>query len=226
MVDLGLWLGKEKILIVSDFHLGYEEGLREKGILVPRWQLKDILKRLGEILKKVKPKKIIINGDLKHEFGKILNQEWGDVLKLLDFLLKNCEEVVLVRGNHDLFLGPIASKRGIKVVKEYKAGKVFIGHGDKLKTDIVEKIIIIGHEHPAIDLKKDGKVERYKCFLKGKWKGKEIIVMPSFNPISDGSNVLKGKRFSPYLKEIDKFKVCVVGEKEVFDFGKVKDLTS
>lgn len=222
IIDLGLWLKKEKILIVSDFHLGYEEMLREEGVLVPRFQLKDVLKRLEKILKKIRPKKIIINGDLKHEFGKVLNQEWRDVLGLVDFLLGNCKELVLIKGNHDIFLGPIARKRSVKVVKDYLIGDKLITHGDKIKKTAA-KTIIIGHEHPAISLKEEGKIEKYKCFLGGKWKGKDLIVMPSFNFLFEGTDVIKEELLSPYLEDILKFGVYIAGKK-VYAFGKVKDL--
>ena len=222
IIDLALWLKKEKTLIVSDFHLGYEEMLKGKGVLVPRFQLKDVLERVGRILKKVKPEKIVINGDLKHEFKEVLNQEWRDVLKLVDFFLNNCEELILVKGNHDLFLGPIARKRGIKIVEDYLVGDTFICHGNKIKKTSA-KTIIIGHEHPAIILKDNEKKEKYECFLKGKWKNKYLVVVPSFNPLTKGTNVLEKKKFSPYIDDISDFNVYIVGEK-VYGFGKVKDL--
>jgi len=220
IIDLGLWLKEEKILIVGDFHLGYEEMLKEKGMLLPRFQLKDVLERLEGILGKVKPEKIIINGDLKHEFGKVLNQEWRDVLKLVDFLLENCGELILVRGNHDLFLGPIARKREISVVEDYLAGDIFICHGNEIK-ETSAKVVVIGHEHPAISLREEGKVEKYKCFLVD--KEKKLIVMPSFNLLFEGTDVTKEKVLSPYLKDVSKFSVYIIGEK-VYEFGKVKDL--
>lgn len=224
IIDLALWLKKEEILIVADFHLGYEGGLEEKGILVPRFQLKDVLERLGKILKKVKPKKIIINGDLKHEFGKILNQEWRDSLKLVDFLLKSGKELVLVKGNHDLFLGAIAGKRGLKIVDDYSINEVLIIHGDKLKK-ISKKVktIIIGHEHPAVSLREKGKAEKYKCFLRGEFRGKNLIVLPSFNLLFEGTDIIKEELLSPYLRNIGRFEVYVVGEK-VYDFGLVSSL--
>ena len=82
-----LWIEKDKVLIMNDLHLGYEGELRSKGVLVPKVQYKDIIKEIEIILKKVTPKTIIINGDLKHEFGRISNQEWREVLDFLDFLL-------------------------------------------------------------------------------------------------------------------------------------------
>ena len=79
-----LYLEKEKILIISDLHIGQEEALNKQGLLVPRFQLEDIIKEINEIKSKVEFEKVIINGDLKHEFGLISKQEWNDTLKFLD----------------------------------------------------------------------------------------------------------------------------------------------
>jgi len=233
IINLGLWLNKEKTLIISDLHLGYEENLQQKGFFVPKQQSKLIIENLKKILNKIDPQKIIINGDLKHDFGRILRQEWKDVLKLIDFLLENCSELILIRGNHDTILEPIAEKRSIKVVSEYQINDILIIHGDKLITTKREsnktklktiKTIIIGHEHPAISFKEKGKIEKYKCFLKGKWKQKDLIVMPSFNPLLYGSEVVSEQKFSPFLNNKKEFQVFVVSKEEIFDFGKVKDL--
>jgi len=219
-----LLIPKERILILNDLHIGYEEALYRKGILVPKFQLKIILDELKRIFEIVQPLKVIINGDLKHEFGSILNQEWIEVLALLDYLLTVVKEVVIIKGNHDPIIKPIADKKGVKVVDSFMVGDVMIVHGDKLvKTNALR--IIIGHEHPAISLSKSGKVEKYKCFLKGKWRGKELIAVPSFNPLLEGMDVLKEKLLSPYFEDIKKFEVYVVGETgEAFYFGKVGDL--
>src|SRR3989338_10998435 len=95
IVQTALWLKKEQALLINDLHLGYEEALQKKGVLIPKFQFKEILGSLERILSKVKPEKIIINGDLKHEFGTVLRQEWQDVLALLDFLLSKSKEVII-----------------------------------------------------------------------------------------------------------------------------------
>ena len=231
IIDLALWLKPEKTLIVGDFHLGYEGELEDKGFLIPKFQLNDVLKRLKSILKKTKPEKIILNGDLKHNYGKILKQEWRDVLKLIDFLKSNCQELIIVRGNHDLFLGPIAGKKRVKIVDDYFIKDIFICHGNTNKKNEEHliaagqkiKTLIIAHEHPAIVLKHQGKSEKYKCFLKGKFQEKNLLVIPSFNPLSDGTDITGSKRFSPYLPDLSNFEVYVVGDK-IFNFGKVKNL--
>ncbi|MBI2662644.1 metallophosphoesterase [Candidatus Woesearchaeota archaeon] len=225
IIETGLFLRKEKILIINDLHIGYEEALHKKGIFVPKFQIKEIISLLEIIIIKVQPKKIVLNGDVKHEFGKVLRQEWKEVLQLMDFLQKNCEEVIIIQGNHDPILAPIAIRKGVHLVKEYKVGDVIIVHGDEL-IDCQEKIVIIGHEHTAITIREGGKREKYKCFLKGKWKGKELIVVPSFNPLLEGTDILKEELLSPFLGEINNFEVYVVSKGEVFDFGKVKNIVT
>lgn len=223
IIGTALWLNKEKILILNDLHLGYEEALLRKGIFVPKFQMEEVLCQLRKIFQKIHPTRIVINGDVKHEFGSILKQEWHDVLHFLDILSKECSEVIIIQGNHDPIIKPLAARKKIVVAKEYRVGDVIIVHGDALvKTDA--RVIIIGHEHPAITLRDHGKYEKYKCFLKGKWKRKELVVVPSFNPLLEGTDILKEKLLSPFLENIQQFEVYVVGENDVFHFGKVKNI--
>lgn len=221
-IDLALYLERKKILIFADFHMGFEESLNEEGLLIPRFQFKETIDRLKKILDSVKVNEIVINGDLKHEFGKISDTEWRYTLELLDFLLTYSKKIVLVRGNHDTILGPIADKKGIKIVDYYEIDDFLICHGDKIINSNC-KNIIIGHEHPAISLRNNGREETFKCFLEGKFENKKIIVMPSFNLITEGTNILKEKLLSPYLKKnLDNFKIFIVGDK-VYSFGDLKN---
>ena len=234
ITDLGLLLKHEKILVLTDFHIGYEEALNKQGILVPKFQFKDIIKRLTKIFSglkkdKIKLKIIIINGDIKHEFGKISEQEWRETLRLLDFLSKYCEDIILIKGNHDTIIGPIAEKKKVSVVDYYFAGDVLITHGHKIPSKNIlkkAKTIIIGHEHPAISLREDVRTEKFKCFLKGKYKRKNLVVMPSFCFVTEGNDILKEKPLSPFLdQDLRNFEVSVVADK-VYDFGKIKNFFS
>ena len=63
-------------------------------------------------------------------------------------------------------------------------------HGDKLPDDKNLKqteTIIIGHEHPCIGIRNGERLEKIKCYLTGNYKGNKLIVMPSFNFISEES---------------------------------------
>ena len=225
-----------KILVLSDFHIGYEEYLYGKMIPI-RAQFDETIKSLDRVfnlMKKEKRKieKIVILGDLKHEFGEISESEWSETLGLMDYLLKKTEKIILINGNHDNILGPIAKKRGIEVVSYYKYKNICFIHGDKLQDECEgSKILIMGHLHPAITLSDPYKKEKFKCFLLGKWKGKRVIIIPSFIPLVFGYDLRDinelEKEFSFIEnRSLKNFEVIIYNEKEEreYNFGKLKGL--
>ena len=252
IVDLALYF--DSTLVIADVHIGYEEALNKQGILIPRIQFEEMIKRMESIFDSLSSKKIeriVVNGDLKHEFGTISEQEWRNTLKFIDMLAQHCNEIILIKGNHDSILGPIAKKRDVKVLdcfvvepikkqineknsilkkiikKNKNPLKTLITHGNKIPNkELLQETstLIIGHEHPAISLKEGPRVEQYKCFLKGKYKGKNLIVMPSFNTIVQGTDIARDKILSPFLhQKLDDFSVYVVEDK-IYEFGKLGKL--
>ncbi len=226
IIGKALWLEKVKILVIADLHIGYEEYLNELGIAIPRQQFKLMHEELKNLLNLLKPKLIVINGDLKHEFGEISKQEWNETLAILDLCLKHAK-VVLVKGNHDTILEPIARKKNVKIVDYYVVDSIVITHGHKILNEFFDKqikTIVIAHEHPAISLREGIKVEKYKCWLIGRWHNKKLIVMPSFMYI-EGSDITKEMLLSPFLTKVnlDNFEIYIVADK-VYKFGKLKML--
>ncbi len=224
-IETSLYLKKEQILIIADTHFGFEESLHMQGVLVPKTQYKQMIEQLKRILSKCKCKKIIINGDIKHEFGRITRQEWKDINSFIDFCNKNFEDIIFVKGNHDPMLKFVINKQKIKEVKEFVVGNVLIVHGDYVPVSL-EKTIIIGHEHPAIILRSEAKREKYKCFIKGKYKKSVLIVEPSFNPLTEGSDITKEKKFGSFLKDLSDFEVFIYDDKtkKILKFGKLDDV--
>jgi uncharacterized protein len=224
LIDHGAFLKKEKVLVIADIHVGYEEALNKQGVLIPRFQMADVTAVL-ERLMRLAPQTVVIDGDLKHEFGDISEQEWRDTLKIVDSLTRKAK-IVLVKGNHDTILGPIAKKRGIEIVSHYSIGSYYICHGHEIPSDAefkAAKTVIIGHEHPSVTLKKDARTETYKCYLVGKYQKKDLIVLPSLNFVTEGTDILKESLLSPFLSDIARFKVLIVDDK-VYDFGLVRNL--
>ena len=232
IVDLALYIPLSGTIIFSDFHIGYEEALASAGALIPRFQFGDTLKRLEGIFAALRGKAvktIVINGDLKHEFGAISAQEWRNILKLLDYFAGKAERIIIVKGNHDVMLGPVARKRNLRMVTEYRVGESLIAHGDAIaeKTKLQGiRTIIIGHEHPALGVREHRRVELVKCFLKGVWKRRTLIVQPSFNLLVEGTDVLQGRFLSPYLQQpLGAFEVYAVPKPgEVLYFGRIRGL--
>jgi uncharacterized protein len=227
IVDLAIQI--HDYLIIGDLHLGYEEALNYQGVMVPKFQYPKITQKLEEIHNTTKSSKIIINGDLKHEFGKISRQEWKETIRFIDFLRDRFQDIILIKGNHDPLTPIIANKTGLKVHKEFEVGDFLVMHGDKIPDnwdDIKQETIIIGHEHPAVGLRSGERQEKIKCYLKGTFRNKNILVMPSFNFVTEGSDILHEKPLSPFLKDniLNQFEVIGVENFETLHFGYVKDL--
>jgi len=220
IVDLALRV--KDCLVLGDVQIGFEESLNKQGVLIPRQHIDTLIERMDRILSQVKVKTIVFNGDVKHEFGTISRQEWRDITRLLEHLVEKGYKIVVIKGNHDTMLGPIVQRLHVKVVGYYAIDNITVLHGDKIIPELGD-IVIIGHEHPAVSFK-ERKDERYKCFLVGEWHGKTLIVMPSFNTVTIGSDILKERVLSPFLVgDLDEFDVYVVEDK-VYRFGKVKDV--
>ncbi len=227
-LELCLYLKEYKTLIIADLHLGYEEALNKRGVLIPRTQFKDILERLNKILISREIKTIIITGDLKHEFGVINDQEWKNISQVIDLLLKHSKELIIIRGNHDVTLPWIIRKKGIELVDYYKIKDILICHGDKILVEVSNpniKVIIIGHEHPAIGLKDKSRYESFKCFLKGEYLNKILIVLPSFNTLTIGTDILRSKLLSPFLQgDLKKFQAFIIERDKIYNFRKIRDI--
>ncbi|RLI84792.1 MAG: phosphoesterase [Archaeoglobales archaeon] len=199
--------------VIADLHLGLENVI---GMDV-RVQIDDVLERIEMLSDHVD--RIVIAGDLKHEFGRNLPYEWEDVKRLLRFLLREGLDVVIVRGNHDNFLGAIVSKFGLEIFDQYKIEGWTIVHGHK--NCECNKRIVMGHEHPSIKVRIDG-IYSFHCFLRVKG---EIFVLPAFSPLVSGSDVTSCRFISPILSNVscDEVEVYAVDD-EVMYLGTLKDL--
>lgn len=221
--------GNERVLVIGDVHIGYGNRGEAMDIFVNSGLFDALIKDFEEISNAVgKIDKIILLGDLKHSLSAIADEEKYGLINLLDYLEKKTKEIVIIKGNHDNYLLNLTSRRKIKVLDYYIwKGYCFL-HGDKDFLEIYDKKIkywVMGHIHPAIKLYEGSKVEKYKCFLSGKFRGKKIIILPSFLEVGDGIDVRELDREMPWNFKLEDFDVFVVGsELEVLKFGKLKKI--
>ena len=205
-----------KTAVISDLHIGYEEALKRVGVYIPSSQMKEIKVELEKLLGRG-IKKLVVAGDLKHEFGGNLPQEWKEIEEFVEFVTSRAELIVL-RGNHDNFLKTILSKYGVDLVESYDAG-IEILHGHVYRE---VKRAVMGHEHPSVKVRVRGVLYNYPCFL----KVSDFIVLPAFSPLSSGSDVLTMdsflspilRKFNPEISEI--YAVC----EGVYYLGRVSEL--
>jgi len=235
-INESLFFPEPGILVIGDLHIGYDVMLRQSGVLIPERQIEETMERLEKIFEKIRKKnqnikKIIFLGDIKHSFG-FEFEERRDFDQIMDFLRQKFsdENIILIKGNHDTIDYSFEGK----MVEIYIEEGIAFLHGHKQPLDLYDKstkMIVIGHLHPSVVLQENPgiKKENYKCFLTGKYKNKDIIVLPSFLGIIEGSKVNEysdklEKDFSIIPKKnLLKFNVHVVGEDETYSFGKVKD---
>ncbi len=237
-VDLALYLEKFHTLVLADVHVGYEAALVREGTLLPKQHLDRLVTRLTRIFdqldvnKKSPLERIIINGDLSHQFGFLTYQESLESLKLLNNFDGICKEILLLKGNHDGNLMPLTEGgQRVRVENSFQLGSMLLLHGDQEPQRIPPEIeiVIIGHEHPAIGLRDrvTGRVELYKCFLVGRYRQLGLIVQPSFNPLAQGSDLTRERTLSPLLSEdgVGGFEVYPVSDDgSCFRFGPLRKL--
>lgn len=132
-----IFFKKTKTTIVADLHIGFEAEKQIQGISFPFFQKNILIEKLGLIIEKYSPQKIIIDGDFKHNFSKNLKQEWNEVIEILKFL-KNKANVILIKGNHDNFLRTIANQQNVKLVNFYFIEDFLLIHGHE---DLEKEII-------------------------------------------------------------------------------------
>ncbi len=201
-----VYLRPVKAVVIADTHIGYEEEMAEKGVVIPPFQLRRVLGVVRRIFDLVSPEKFIIAGDLKHRFSGLGNAERREISELLTFLLPMVDEVIVVRGNHDNYLGYMLRKFPFKIVDHLQLGKYLIVHGHK-QLPCLEgwKTVIFGHEHPSITVRDSiGVVGKYACFLKGKLRnGKSFLTLPATGIYQTGSRVSLDREgyLSPILRE-------------------------
>jgi len=219
--DHALYLKESKTAVIADLHLGYEGALHEEGVSIPRFQKGIMMDRIERIVERYRPKKLIINGDFKHEFSKNLSQEWDDVNDVLDFLVGEVD-IELTRGNHDNFLLTILAKKDLTLMETTESQGMTIAHGHK---DVTwEGTLIIGHEHPSLQLRDEiGASIKRPCFL----ISGRTIVLPAFSPLATGTNVTSMHFISPPLACLDAYKTRVIAIDEelgLLDFQTLADL--
>ena len=236
-VDKCVFFPEHGILTIGDLHVGYEHSLRKKGFLIPESQVRETIQNLEKIISEIKSrnyklKKIVFLGDVKHFF----NYEWKEkheFNKILGFLREYVKDknVIIIKGNHDTF-----EFHERKMKDFHIEGEIAFLHGHKSFPEVFDKkikTIVMGHTHPSVTISDKQKIkrERYKCFLVGKFRKKELIIVPSFIGIHEGTSVNDSKYYPEEdfsiisYKKIMNFRAFVVDENGVvLDFGKEKNL--
>jgi len=184
--ERAVFLEELSAVIIADLHIGYEDELREKGVIVPS-QWKKMRDRIESIMKKTKADKLIILGDIKHNILRTPRY-------VREFFEDMPYEIIAVKGNHD---GGIEDMVDFKVYPSqgFRIGRYGFMHGHSWPSQDVIKadFLFMGHMHPEVELFDSlEKSNKMACILHGglNEKGVEkygknvsIFVLPAFNPL-------------------------------------------
>ena len=212
--DRCLVLDDGPTVVIGDLHLGYERALEADGIYLPRINTDSMRNSLNRIICRYEPKRIVLLGDIKHDFARPPYECRLEVTKVIR-MLADAAEVIVVRGNHDNFLQNILSDLNIDVLDGVDIAGFRMEHGH---TDSGIRPVIIGHEHPSVRISgaMSGSV-KLQCFLYSEKDG--VLVIPPFSPFSSGTD-LSGEAFmSEACRNADMDGASVFG---VSDIGVMK----
>ena len=199
-----------RTLVIADLHIGLERELAEAGVHIPS-QLKKMEKRIDELIRLTKAKKLVILGDIKHQVPVISLQEMREIPDFLEHLSKEVS-VVIIKGNHDGGIERLVPPK-VKVCDSdgLAIGDFALVHGHAWpsKKLLKCKTVILAHIHPAIQFGAGRYRAVEQCWLRCPVNSKilqkklktpvslsEAIIMPVFNPLIGGV-AINNKDFKP-----------------------------
>lgn len=166
---------QEKILILSDLHLGKTGHFRKSGIAVPHAIMKEDMQRLVDAIQFFKPQQLVIVGDMFHS---VENKEHELFLKWRNDLAH--VEMLLVKGNHDIVPAEWYANASVEITDRIfiKNDVAFVHHIEDAATEEKENFYFFsGHIHPAVSIKGAGRQSlRFPCF----YFTKQFAVLPAF----------------------------------------------
>ncbi|MEQ8239830.1 MAG: ligase-associated DNA damage response endonuclease PdeM, partial [Cyclobacteriaceae bacterium] len=172
---------KEKLLIVSDIHLGKAGHFRKHGLAIPQKVHLADLNRLSQLIFEYNPAEVYFLGDLFHSD---LNAEWAMFEDWLDDF--STIKFTLILGNHDVLDSAIYEKSPLHVVHEAIRPPFSFTH---------EKFIssyynLSGHIHPGVRLQG---VARQGLSLPCFYFSASFGILPAFGDFTGIAKIATGK---------------------------------
>ncbi len=171
--DGTLWWPAERLLCVSDLHLGKSERIaRRGGTLLPPYETRETLWRLDAVIGATDPAQVICLGDSFDDLGAAAAME-DDARQTLTRLQAG-RDWTWIEGNHDA--GPV--DLGGTHRAAFTLGRLTFRHIATM--DAVGEIS--GHYHPKASIAGAG---RRPCFL----VDRQRVILPAFGVYTGGMSV-------------------------------------
>jgi hypothetical protein len=188
-------------LVLADVHLGRD---RASNVELPLGERTDLLDRLGGLLDRFAPGRVVVAGDLLHSFDRLPSEVEGTLSAVERRIEESGAELVAVEGNHDTMLGSL-----LAVDPRCCVGDALVCHGHR-SPEGSAPLYVLGHEHPAITI--EGR--KRPCYLVGPAAdGGRALVLPAFTRLAPGTDVSRARRFrSPLLSRPGAYRPVVRDE--------------
>lgn len=201
-VSGALYWPAENALIVADLHLEKASSYAERGVMLPPYDSRETLMRLGETIDHFQAETVICLGDSFHD------RDGADRLQPEDretlAIMQDNIEWIWVTGNHDPEISGSVSGH---VCNDIRLGGVNLRH-EPTNTAVTHEIA--GHLHPAAKLALHGYTIRRPCFISNGLR----LVLPAFGSFTGGLNILD-PAFDP-LFGTDGFSVWMMGQEGLY----------
>ena len=170
--EKAIYWERERLLIISDLHIGKSAHFRKSGIQVPDIVNSTDLQRLTALVNEFSPKTLLITGDMFH------NKMNSDANAFLEWRTAHSElKVILVKGNHDDLKAEDYVALGIEVHHKELLIYPFRFIHDKPKV-FDNYFNICGHIHPGIVIYGRAKQKlKFPCFYFNETCG----ILPAFS---------------------------------------------
>lgn len=188
---VAFWV-EERMLIVSDVHLGKAAHFRKSGIPIPTEIHSQDLLKLDYLINKYQPVTVTFLGDLFHSDH---NEEWSAFTVWLD--RHKAIDTILVKGNHDILSQHAYELPNLKIIDEWQLGPFHLTH-QEVKSNFYN---ISGHVHPAIWLTGNARQGlRLPCFYFTERKA----IFPAFGNFTGGYAIKPAKKSKIYAVAEDR----------------------
>ena len=166
----------EQTLVVADLHFEKGSSAAEQGRLLPPWDTAVTLERLGGLMRRYRPARIVALGDSFHDRRAAARLSAGDAARLR--AMAESARFVWVRGNHD----PEAPELPGDAVAEWRAGPLWFRHEGRRGGADGE---ICGHHHPKVRVAVRGAMVTRPCFMTDSRR----LMLPALGAYTGGLDV-------------------------------------
>jgi DNA ligase-associated metallophosphoesterase len=200
----------ERTLVVADLHLEKGSSLAARGVLLPPYDTAATLARLGRVVARHAPRRVIALGDSFHDGRGPARVMPQDRATLKD--LQRGRDWVWIAGNHDP--DPAQDIGGV-CAKSLSLGPLTFRHEP---TEGPAEGEIGGHLHPSARVAQRGRSVTRKCFAADERR----MILPAFGAYAGGLNI----RDRAFLKVFGAlaFTAHLIGERRLYAFAAARCL--